>query len=220
MRFSDRIHGSHGTLPVAVCRDARGACRVHALRAGRLDVPGDRATDGAAALCRLRVAVHPRGLAAVRHRAGDHRRCRATPLRADPVCPRVLHGQSPPLASLDGDSSGAHRLLLPALPAEVVVARPTSLGVADGGGVARMLGLHLHRVELDREPPSHARHGRMGTTRRVWCAPLREPRVLPWLALWFFSALPTLAIELVWQGRLLGLGVTRPPAAAEVVLGL
>jgi hypothetical protein len=63
--------------------------------------------------------------------------------------------------------------------------------------------------------------------RDAW-APLYEsgalryasPGVLPRLALWFFSAFPTLAIELVWQGRLLGLDVTRPPAAAEVVLGL
>jgi hypothetical protein len=46
------------------------------------------------------------------------------------------------------------------------------------------------------------------------------PALLPRLAGWFLVAFPTLAIELYWQGRILGLPLDRPAAAEEIVAGL
>ncbi len=46
------------------------------------------------------------------------------------------------------------------------------------------------------------------------------PGLLPRLAGWFLAAFPTLAIELYWQGRLLGVPLDRPPAAEDIVAGL
>jgi hypothetical protein len=47
-----------------------------------------------------------------------------------------------------------------------------------------------------------------------------SPGVLPRLAIWFFLAFPSLAIELAWQGRLLGVPLDQPAAPDSIVVGL
>ncbi len=47
-----------------------------------------------------------------------------------------------------------------------------------------------------------------------------SPGVVPRLAIWFFLAFPSLAIELAWQGRLLGVPLDAPAAPDARVAGL
>jgi hypothetical protein len=47
-----------------------------------------------------------------------------------------------------------------------------------------------------------------------------SPGIMPRLAIWFFLAFPSLAIELAWQGRLLGVPLDASPAPDAIVAGL
>jgi hypothetical protein len=44
--------------------------------------------------------------------------------------------------------------------------------------------------------------------------------LLPRLGVWFFAAFVTLAVELAWQGRLLGMELVQPPPGSTTVMGL
>jgi hypothetical protein len=47
-----------------------------------------------------------------------------------------------------------------------------------------------------------------------------SPGLLPRLAVWFFLAFPSLAIELAWQGRLMGVGIDVAPHPGPAPAGL
>ena len=46
------------------------------------------------------------------------------------------------------------------------------------------------------------------------------PGFLPRLGVWFFAAFATLAVELAWQGRMLGMELVQPPPGSSHVMGL